>query len=56
MYLPKMELIITFLKKFEKITRITNACSAHFLQQGAIIFFSIFYFFLIIPKEFYKAT
>ena len=45
MYLPKMELIIPFLKKFEKVSRISNACSAHFMQQDAVNFFSIFYIF-----------
>lgn len=57
MYLPKMELVIPFLKKFEKVTRFTNACSAHFMQQDAVNFFSIFYIlFLPFPRKFYKAT
>lgn len=44
MYLPKMELVIPFLKKFEKVTRFTNACSAHFMQQDAVNFFQYFTF------------
>lgn len=48
--------MIAFLKKFEKVTRIINAPSAHFLKLGAVnIFFNAFTYNFQIPKTFYKA-
>lgn len=56
MYLLKVELMIAFLKKFEKVTRIINASSAHFLKLGAVnIFFNTFAYNFQIPETFYKA-
>lgn len=56
MYLLKVELMIAFLKKFEKVTRIINASSAHFLKLGAVnIFFNTFTYNFQIPETFYKA-